>query len=116
MPSASTIDDLESQLLAARKEVQRFLDEYKTIDTPVSKGEVLAAPLAERVDLLLEKFHAPLSRVTSLVRKSPMFDDASFKAMQIAIRGIDSTLSPLKYEHWVPSEIADEEYDEKLGR
>jgi hypothetical protein len=90
MALVATITELEVQLSKARDAAASFLEECtRAIEAEEFSWHEFPVHLAPRARELSAGFHAPLVRVSSLVRQSLMFGNTDFDAMRIAIRRID---------------------------
>ena len=68
-----------------------FFDLYRRTAS-YFEGSELSARLLPRARELSAGFHAPLVRLSSLVRQSTMFGNIDFETMRLAIRRIDAAL------------------------
>jgi hypothetical protein len=102
MPSQETINRLESELLAAHTEAERFLFE-------VYAGELDLPPeLTAKARAVSALFYPPLVRLMSLVGESPMLGSVDAKAIQGALRTIDAALRLHRYYEWETEVLHDE--------
>lgn len=110
MVSVTTITELEARLSDARDSAERFLEECSAAMEAQGYGSYeLPADLAPRAKELSGRFHAPLVRLSLLVRQSPMFGNIDLDAMQLAVRRIDAALRLRQYEEWAPQVLHDED-------
>lgn len=110
MASVTMITELEAWLSEARVVAERFLGECSAaIEAEGYASYELPADLAPRAKELSAGFHAPLVRLSSLVRQLPMFGSVDLEAMQLAVRRIDAALRLRQYQEWGPEILHDED-------
>ncbi len=102
MTKLETIDALEERLSSARAEAERFFAEFGPHTVGLPEGQ------PDRARELSALFHAPLVRLLSMVRESPMFSALDVKAMQRVLRSIDAALRLRSYYEWETEVLHDE--------
>jgi hypothetical protein len=102
MTKLEAIDALEAQLSSAREGAERFFAEFEPYPQRLSEGQ------SDKARELSALFHAPLVRLVSMVRESPMLSDLDVKAMQRVLRSVDAALRLRGYYEWGTELLSDE--------
>jgi hypothetical protein len=110
MPSVEVLKELEGKLWVARTAAQAFFqacsDEAES--SGVEHFGVVPERLSRQGKELSNLFHAPLVRIATHVRHSPMFGGVDLQAVQQAVRQIDAALRLRRFQEWDPEVIHDE--------
>jgi hypothetical protein len=109
VPTVEAVVRIESELAAASGEASRFLERVDAARPEHSNTYEVPEELREVARNVSARFHAPLVRLASMVRESPMFGAADLSAVQLVVRRIDAVLRLRRYEEWGPEILHNED-------